>query len=664
MKNLGPLSLVGCLSALLVGAATPGCGCSHNGGASDGGGGGEVDLSDGTGVDMAGAGCGLVPCASAGAGCGPIGDGCGGVIDCGSCASPQTCGGGGTPFQCGGSAACKPTTCAALGFNCGFAGDGCGGVINCGTCTSGACGAGKPNVCGTGGMTGVSQCPNNGVTTISGTVVAPTDPTAGFGNPDPIYNATVYVPSGPLNAITTGATCDQCTMSQGALVSAVTGIDGKFTLTNPPTGSNVTVVIQLGKWRRVLTLSVTPCMDNPLTTAQTRLPRKQAEFSPYDNIPRFAIDTGNVDVMECVLRKMGIADSEFTNPALSGGLPTATGRVQIYQAAPAANGAGGAVIDATTPTEDQLWGSQTTLDAYDAVLFPCEGAQDNESTTQQGNVINYANLGGRVFATHFSYVWLYNIAPFSSTATWAINTANYNGSTFNGLIDQTFPKGAALAQWLQQAAVAASTTLGIIPVSFVRHDFNLPLTNAQRWMYMQNAAPGNGPANFPVHYTFNTPVGAAAANQCGRVVFSDFHVENSNGSQGVLFPQECSAGPLTPQEKLLEFMLFDLTSCVTPDQPPACVPQTCAQIPATCGMQSDGCGGLIDCGACAMGQSCGGGGSPNQCGSPNCTPTTCQAANAQCGIIGDGCGGTIDCGTCTTGTCGAGGPNLCGGLIP
>ena len=45
-------------------------------------------------------------------------------------------------------------------------------------------------------------------TTITGKVVAPTDSAAGFGTPDPIYNATVFVPSGPIQAITTGATCD------------------------------------------------------------------------------------------------------------------------------------------------------------------------------------------------------------------------------------------------------------------------------------------------------------------------------------------------------------------------------------------------------------------------------------------------------------------------
>jgi hypothetical protein len=343
--------------------------------------------------------------------------------------------------------------------------------------------------------------------------------------------------------------------------------------------------------------------------------------------------------------------------------------VQAYAAKPAAGSQahGGAVIGAQTPNEDKLWSSQTTLDAYDAVLFPCEGGQDNETAAAQANLVHYANLGGRVFATHFSYVWLFNnmsgMPTFASTASWAINTGSFD-ATYNGLIDQSFPKGMALAQWLQQPAVGASTTLGIIPVGVIRHDFDLPLSNAQRWMYVQKAAPGNGPDNFPVHYTFNTPVGAAAANQCGRIVFSDFHVENSAGSQGVVFPKECTTGPLTPQEKLLEFMLFDLTSCVAPDQPPMCTKQTCAQIPANCGMQSDGCGGLIDCGTCPNGQVCGGGG-PNMCGNAACMPLTCADLHANCGIIGDGCGGTVDCGKCTMfgQTCGGGGTaNQCGGV--
>jgi hypothetical protein len=33
--------------------------------------------------------------------CGPAGDGCGGLIDCGPCIPPDTCGGGGIPGHCG-----------------------------------------------------------------------------------------------------------------------------------------------------------------------------------------------------------------------------------------------------------------------------------------------------------------------------------------------------------------------------------------------------------------------------------------------------------------------------------------------------------------------------------------------------------------------------------
>jgi hypothetical protein len=45
-----------------------------------------------------------------------------------------------------------------------------------------------------------------------------------------------------------------------------------------------------------------------------------------------------------------------------------------------------------------------------------------------------------------------------------------------------------------------------------------------------------------------------------------------------------------------------------------CVPKSCAQLGAMCGATSDGCGGLIDCGSCPTPKTCGGGGTPGQCG--------------------------------------------------
>jgi Carboxypeptidase regulatory-like domain len=47
-----------------------------------------------------------------------------------------------------------------------------------------------------------------------------------------------------------------------------------------------------------------------------------------------------------------------------------------------------------------------------------------------------------------------------------------------------------------------------------------------------------------------------------------------------------------------------------------CVPTTCAAQGWDCGTASDGCGGFLQCGACPVGEKCGGpGGVPNQCGS-------------------------------------------------
>ncbi|MFO0572498.1 MAG: hypothetical protein U1A78_00725 [Polyangia bacterium] len=631
-------------------------------------GGGGVAFKCGAG---GGGPCTPLTCAQLGSNCGSTGDGCGGTIDCGTCPSGQACGAGGVAGRCG-STTCTPRTCAQAGATCGFVGDGCGGIINynggtgpgCGTCTSPMIcgGGGTANVCGTPNamcMTTLCMnqktCPVAGqTTTLTGTVTAPGhDDTAAWGTPDPIPGAFVFVPNATVQAFTPGVSCDQCgaDVTGSPLVSATSGVDGKFTLSNVPCGIDVPVVIQLGRWRRQIVVpKVACCTNTALTNAQTHLPRNKTE----GDIPKIAIVTGSADPMECILPKIGIDTSEFTDP-------NGTGRINFFQASTAG---AGATISTNTPKDTALWGSLDTMKKYDLIIIDCEGAAYDKSA-YYNNLISYTAAGGRIYTSHFGYAFLHGrnqSAPpalntaWDKTATWNVNQGNPPNQT--ATIDQGFPKGITFAKWLN---AVAGGTLGTVQVNTVRHDFDAVIAPSQRWVYGTDNGKANGKV-IPLHYTFNTPVGAMPANQCGRVMFSDFHVNTGATGTGT-FPGECKLGTgvkMAAQEKVLEFMLFDLTSCLKADIP-MCTPKTCAQLGYNCGMQGDGCGGVINCGSCTSPQICGGSGVPGVCGS-GCTPKTCAQQGYTCGPAGDGCGNLIaSCGTCPAGqTCGGGGTGVCG----
>jgi hypothetical protein len=603
---------------------------------------------------------------------------------------------------------CRPKTCRDLGKNCGRQGDGCGGLTaSCGTCSGGQIcgGGGVPSVCGPvddggadgGTCTGLCQqqtrCDGGGTTTVTGRVYAP-------NGIEPLPNAVVYVPNGGaapnygVQPFPPGVACSRCgaDVTGNPLVTTTSNFDGTFTLQNVPLGPSIPLVIQLGRWRRMTTIAVNnACGNNPVTVTDTRLPRTQAEFGiAQNNIPLTAMATGSVDTLECVLRKIGIADSEFSSPTgsgrihiwqgdLSNDVQPGRGTTRFYGAQPP-TGTG------PTTSFSGLYSNAAALARYDQVIFACNGdpGQASMDDADRTRVLNYLNAGGRVFASHYAYRWLNSFSPFSQTATWAVDQGRpEDPNPILGNIDTSFPKGQVFADWLGVVGALANASPPRISINVSRHDLN-PLPNppgtgvtspAQRWISVHSTLPNGSPfptrddqnrtiqnyVGAPQHYTFNTPWSAPAAQQCGRVLFSDFHVSNDQVNSPV-FPSECSNSALTPQEKVIEFMLFDLGNCITPDAPPpTCRPVTCAQLRANCGQHANGCGGLINCGTCPEGQTCGGGGVANQCGGPTCRPRTCAQVGAQCGKAGNGCGGTLDCGACPTGeACGAGGvPNRC-----
>ncbi len=413
----------------------------------------------------------------------------------------------------------------------------------------------------------VPDCTGQSPTSIRATVYDPAGVT-------PLYDVAVYVPNAPVADIASGAVCETCAtpVSGDPIASALTDAHGQFILDKDvPAGVGVPLVLQIGKWRRVIQVpEVKPCQENAFDDRQLfRLPRDQSE----GHLPKIALTTGEADALECFLRRIGVADSEFTNPS-------GTGRINLFHdSSGAASYQGGDAYPPVSALRDSL----AALQAYDIVLMSCVGSQsDGRAITSQNkqDLQSYLDGGGRVFLEHYHHAWLrggtesidiesarkYTPSPFPALATWVPPTEpNYDGGHAGEeapyKIDTSFPKGKDFADWL--AFVGASPDgPGTINLFDVKHPAMATLPPAQPWISDATGVP---------YFSFNTPLAAAPEQQCGRLVHTGIHVgvEQLTGDKEAPFPSGCKSAPLTAQEKALEFLLFDLSSCVmTTSEPP------------------------------------------------------------------------------------------------
>ena len=460
-------------------------------------------------------------------------------------------------------------------------------------------------------------CGGGANTTISGVVYDP----AGM---NPLYNVIVSIPSAALSPFPAGVSCASCAsqVSGQPIATAMTDAKGHFVIGNVPWGASFPLVMQLGKWRRQITIPASmvgkQCADNPIadtwtsTTPATllRLPRNITDGDnngQYTSMPKIAIAAGNAqssdltatERLQCLLRRIGVDASEFT-------LPSGSGSVRLYNQSKNSDtcntisGITGTFPDATT----SLWDKQADLNQYDVILLNCGGAEeDPTSTSGQAFIPNpaavnlmeaYVNAGGRVFAEHFHWVWIRSFtgytSPFGPVATWYNDPGEPNPGTGqigtlsrDTLIDQSFPEGVAFASWLTN--VGASTTPGHLTLSssvkYTAIDQIKP--PSQRWIFEPvptdagvpppDAGITGTPAQYTHAFSFNTPVGATESAQCGKFVYSALHVSDSasTGSPGdpstgsTAFPTCCATRTaLSAQEKAMEFMIFDMSACLTP----------------------------------------------------------------------------------------------------
>jgi hypothetical protein len=450
---------------------------------------------------------------------------------------------------------------------------------------SSSCGAGASSGSGSGGTSSglhfsgssggmVKSCNGGTKTSVSGKVYDP-------AGKNPLYNVTVYITADTLGAFTPGASCKGCSALYPMHVqaSAVTGPDGTFhmvgeqmvaggNVTPPvPFGPGLQLVVQVGKWRKAYAVDVKECADNPIADHTLLLPKSSTDGMGA-NIPDIAISTGGADSIECLLQRMGVDAKEYV-----GGKGT-TGHIHIFTGANGATTNGGG----SPPSPQYLWDKLGDLTPFDVVVLSCEGAETSGlDDTGRKALYDYAANGGRVFASHYHYSFFTPSGPFATemppVASWT-TCPQFDQDPISGKVATTltngmpFPEGNDFKTWLGNVGALSSGDL--YPIHFARNNAQVSATNSKSTLWISANKNSNNPG-WAQYFSFDT---MGSDSVCGRVVYSDLHVSGGPNvttdnntdypgfTTGGITPSGCASHDLTPQEKALEFMLFDLSSCL------------------------------------------------------------------------------------------------------
>ncbi len=405
---------------------------------------------------------------------------------------------------------------------------------------------------------------DEGATQVTGTVNIPSGEL-------PLPDVAVYVPNTEPEEHTQGATCRPCTdpFTAEPVVGDYTNVHGVFTIDNVPVGEDIPLVVEVGKWRRTLTIDNVPaCETTELDPEETRLPRNRDE----GDLPRFALTTGEWDAIECLLPKIGI---DFDEISTSSEDPDAS--VHLFAGMGGANRFESSLNGGVSfPSATGWWDDLDNLLDYDIVMHSCEGTPTTNNKSQQARdaLLDFTHGGGRAFLSHYHYTWLRDgPAEFQAVAEWS---DSITGGNETGWIDTTFPKGQMLREWMYHTG---TTPAGEIPMTETRGSVeSVDMNYAQPWVWIEPEEPPIPIPGFPgipdtadqdliQYFSFNTPLQASPNNQCGRVVFSDIHVgAGQDSTPDDPYPTGCNLGSISPQEKALIFMLFDLSRCIVSDK--------------------------------------------------------------------------------------------------
>lgn len=389
------------------------------------------------------------------------------------------------------------------------------------------------------------HCAPGKETTVTGRVLAPNGVT-------PVPGAVVYVPIAEVPPLAEGASCG-CDAPR-AVTTTKTAADGSFLLSGVPIGAQVPLVMQLGKWRRVITLpTISACEDRALDEATTRLPRNRSE----GDLPRIAVTTGACDALGCLLPKLGI-DPEEMGVAGDG----ESKRVHTFR---------GAVDKDEVPSgatsAQKLWSEARTLGRYDMVLLACECGEQRERKGERANeaMAEYLDSGGRILTTDYMFTWYRDMrSPGLDRVVSVRGGAGEGGNPVR--VSTSGPDGSVFSDWLR-AVVPAPARENHARLSAVFDNLaSVDPTKAR--VLASSASPREAAKDVPRIFSLDFPVGAARPDVCGRAVHLDAHVNDSKTVDLVsrAFPLSCSPG-LDEPHAALAYLFFHLASCDMPFPP-------------------------------------------------------------------------------------------------
>jgi len=351
-----------------------------------------------------------------------------------------------------------------------------------------------------GGDSSVLMVPVN----VTGTVFAPNGTL-------PLSNALVYLASELPAPIPDGVYCDTCVKLQDGTF-ATSGADGTFTISTTMPKGKVYVITQKGQFRRVREVNITAEGTVAIPNADTTLPGK-SDPKNNDDIPNMVVlkDDADFDPVDESLNKLGITGFDIKN-------------------------------------DRALLQNDVNLDKYHIVFIPCGNSTDDNMTDakSQANLQNYVAKGGKLYVTDWSYEFVRQ--PFPGWFNWAQETAEV-GSAATG------------DEW---DADATATDQGLADWLAATGDPTFKVEGNWTTITSVNTNTGKDPQGNDIDITPKvwvmgdkagqpTPTTVSFENQCGRVLFSSYHTENSKFGSG---------SGLSAQEKALLYVLLEVGVCV------------------------------------------------------------------------------------------------------